>query len=74
MSTASTTITVTNATELKAALSAATGGEIIELAAGNFGSDYPDGLFVAQDGQNAPEAQNFKLVSWKDIKAALGLE
>ena len=46
----------------------------IELAAGNFGSDYPDGLFVAQDGQNAPEAQNFKLVSWMDIKAALGLE
>jgi 3-phytase len=28
---------------------------------------------VAQDGHNAPSAQNFKLASWADIKAALGL-
>lgn len=45
----------------------------IELAPGDFGSDYPEGLFVAQDGKNAPAAQNFKLVSWAAIKAALGL-
>ncbi|MGB3378015.1 MAG: phytase, partial [Allopontixanthobacter sediminis] len=32
---------------------------------------YPGGLFVAQDGVNAPSAQNFKLVSWADIEAAL---
>ena len=45
----------------------------IELKGGSFGPHYPEGLFVAQDGQNAPAAQNFKLVSWAAIKAALGL-
>jgi 3-phytase len=45
----------------------------IELAAGSFGTDYPDGLFVAQDGHNRPHAQNFKLVSWAAVKAALGI-
>lgn len=45
----------------------------IELAGGSFGSAYPDGLFIAQDGHNQPAAQNFKLVSWAAIKAALGL-
>jgi 3-phytase len=45
----------------------------IELVGGDFGPDYPQGLFVAQDGMNAPYAQNFKLVSWADIKGALGL-
>jgi 3-phytase len=46
----------------------------IELAGGNFGANFPGGLFVAQDGHNAPAAQNFKLVSWAAIKAALGIE
>jgi 3-phytase len=41
---------------------------------GDFGPDYPAGLFVAQDGDNIPDAQNFKLVSWADIKAALKLD
>jgi 3-phytase len=45
----------------------------IDVMAGDFGADYPGGLFVAQDGHNAPSAQNFKLASWADIKAALGL-
>jgi len=45
----------------------------IEAVAGNFGPDYPDGLFLAQDGDNAPRAQNFKLVRWDRIAAALGL-
>lgn len=43
----------------------------IELAGGSFGAQYPSGLFVAQDGQNAPNAQNFKLVSWADVLAAI---
>jgi 3-phytase len=43
----------------------------IAIARGNFGVDYPDGLFVAQDGDNAPAAQNFKLVSWRDVLRAL---
>jgi 3-phytase len=45
----------------------------IELALGNFGPDYPKGLFVAQDGDNAPDTQNFKYVSWAKIVKALGL-
>lgn len=45
----------------------------IELMLGDFGADYPEGLFVAQDGENEPAAQNFKLVGWREIKAALGL-
>jgi 3-phytase len=46
----------------------------IEIATGSFGAGFPDGLFIAQDGDNAPKAQNFKLVSWADIKAASGLK
>ncbi|BBC72033.1 3-phytase [Altererythrobacter sp. B11] len=45
----------------------------IEVMGGSFGPEYPEGLFVAQDGHNAPQAQNFKLVSWKAIREALGL-
>lgn len=43
----------------------------IELLLGDFGPQYPAGLFVAQDGDNAPEAQNFKYASWADVIAAL---
>lgn len=43
----------------------------IELVLGDFGDRFPGGLFVAQDGDNAPDAQNFKLVSWADIRASL---
>ncbi|HTM95934.1 MAG TPA: phytase [Croceibacterium sp.] len=43
----------------------------IAIAPGDFGPLYPEGLFVAQDGENAPRAQNFKLVSWKTIRDAL---
>lgn len=46
----------------------------IELVAGDFGPRFPGGLFVAQDGHNAPHAQNFKLVPWATIKAALGID
>jgi 3-phytase len=44
----------------------------IDLVPGNFGPDYPNGLFVAQDGDNRPFAQNFKLVSWQSILEATG--
>ena len=44
----------------------------IALALGGFGPDYPAGLFIAQDGINGAAAQNFKLVSWADVLAALG--
>lgn len=45
----------------------------IELVLGDFGPDFPAGLFVAQDGDNLPEAQNFKLLSWAAILTTLGL-
>ena len=45
----------------------------IELMLGDFGPQFPGGLFVAQDGHNAAAAQNFKLVAWDDIVKALGL-
>jgi 3-phytase len=45
----------------------------IEIASGGFGPGLDGGLMIAQDGDNAPEAQNFKLVSWARVKAALGL-
>lgn len=43
----------------------------IAIALGGFGEPYPSGLFVAQDGDNRPYAQNFKLVSWGAILEAL---
>lgn len=45
----------------------------VDLALGDFGPSFPGGLLVAQDGMNAPAAQNFKLVAWAEIAAALGL-
>lgn len=45
----------------------------IEIATGDFGPAFPDGLMVVQDGINAPRAQNFKLVGWGEIRRALGL-
>lgn len=45
----------------------------IEAVAGHFGTAYPDGVFLAQDGDNGALAQNFKLVRWDRIAAALGL-
>jgi 3-phytase len=43
----------------------------IELDHRYFGPDFPGGLFIAQDGVNAPNAQNFKYVRWDEILAAL---
>jgi 3-phytase len=45
----------------------------IELMLGDFGPQFQGGLFVTQDGDNLPAAQNFKLTSWAEIAAALGL-
>lgn len=43
----------------------------IALASGDFGPEYPEGLFIAQDGSNGAQAQNFKLVSWAEVMQAL---
>ena len=43
----------------------------IDLDPRGFGPDYPGGLFVAQDGVNPPEAQNFKMVRWDRVLESL---
>lgn len=45
----------------------------IAAAPGDFGPGFRGGLFVAQDGHNGTAAQNFKLVPWQAVRAALGL-
>jgi len=45
----------------------------IEIAAGDFGAAFPGGLMVAQDGDNSPQAQNFKMLSWRAVEKALRL-
>lgn len=44
----------------------------IAVMLGDFGPRFPAGLMVAQDGENAP-TQNFKLVGWAKVQAALKL-
>jgi 3-phytase len=46
----------------------------IELDSRDFGPDFPKGIFIAQDGVNAPSAQNFKYVRWDEVLAALGAD
>ncbi|MDG6078939.1 phytase [Erythrobacter litoralis] len=43
----------------------------IEAKRGDFGPMFPRGIFVAQDGQNGREAQNFKLVPLDAIEEVL---
>ena len=43
----------------------------IELMLGDFGPRFRQGLFVAQDGDNAPATQNFKYVDWAAVTRAL---
>ena len=43
----------------------------IEAKRGDFGPNFPNGLFIAQDGQNVGAAQNFKLVRLDEIEASL---
>lgn len=43
----------------------------IEIATAGFGPGLEGGVMIAQDGDDAPHAQNFKLVRWADVKRAL---
>ncbi len=43
------------------------GIDVVNMA---LGEAFPQGVFVAQDGFNAPDNQNFKLVPWPDIAGA----
>jgi myo-inositol-hexaphosphate 3-phosphohydrolase/signal transduction histidine kinase len=40
----------------------------IALTTAALGDRFPHGLFVAQDGRNEPENQNFKLVPWNPLR------
>ena len=48
----------------------------LEVSSASFGSQYPQGLLVVQDGRNRmpSQTQNFKLVSWADIAEKLQLK
>jgi len=46
----------------------------IEVSSASFGPGLEGGLMLAQDGDNAPAAQNFKLVRWADVRKALKLK
>jgi len=45
----------------------------IDMMLGDFGPDYPGGIFVAQDGDNGDGTQNFKFLSWDAIRKSLDL-
>ena len=47
----------------------------LTVSAVAFNKDFPEGMLVVQDGRNLlpTENQNFKLVSWRDIRLALDL-
>ncbi len=45
----------------------------IAVTHANLGDRYPEGILVAQDGFNREEMQNFKIVDWRDVRAALKL-
>jgi 3-phytase len=55
---------------------AVTGTDGLDVASTPLGANYPRGLLVVQDDLNtAPDAnQNFKLVDWRDVEAALDLD
>lgn len=48
----------------------------LEVTSAALGAKLPAGLLVVQDGHNEPAGlrQNFKLVSWRDVAAALALD
>jgi 3-phytase len=52
------------------------GTDGIDIVSAPLGSNYPRGMFVAQDDENTSPAalQNFKYASWADVESALGLE
>ncbi len=50
------------------AVDAVTDTDGLEFAPGDFGAPFQDGLFIVQDGDNAPDHQNFKLVPGGALK------
>ena len=51
-------------------IDAVSGTDGIAAATGDFGPDFPAGILVVQDDENAGgTAQNFKIISWADVLA-----
>ncbi|MBC2778339.1 phytase [Parasphingopyxis marina] len=46
----------------------------IAISTANLGPQFPGGLMVVQDGMTPAGTQNFKLIDWRAIRAALGLD
>jgi 3-phytase len=46
----------------------------IAACAADLGPRFPNGVFIAQDDDNRPERQNFKIVDWRDIARTLALQ
>ena len=51
----------------------------IHAVSANLSSEYPQGMFIAQDWYNIDgsyefQNQNFKMVSWKDLMVTMGEE
>ena len=63
-------------TGLLPAIDGASETDGLTVSSAYMGSQYPEGLLVVQDGRNLmpEEFQNFKLVSWKDIREGLMLK
>jgi 3-phytase len=54
-------------------IDAVSGTDGIDVSSANLGPAFPQGMFVAQDGNNDDCNQNFKFVPWHTIAANLGL-
>ncbi len=47
----------------------------LTVSSANLGANFPHGLLVVQDGFNGVSTpQNFKLIDWREVEQALGLE
>lgn len=59
----------------KAGIDGAQETDGIEATGMSLGPNFPRGILVVQDGFNAPSgsAQNFKIIDWREVEAALGL-
>lgn len=58
-----------------AGIDAVTGTDGLAVAIGDFGPEFPQGVLVVQDDENAGgSAQNFKIVSWAAVLAILPKE
>jgi 3-phytase len=60
---------------LKASKAADGGGvqetDGIEVYARPLGPAFPEGIMIVQDGENEPSPQNFKLISWADVRRTM---